>query len=174
MLADSLTITAGTSLIVVAVLLGVAALAHLAAEAGRRNRGPAPTAARSDQGHDLRSVKAIGSGATTLMTQEVLKTRPAAEWLERLTAEGVPCAPVLTRSAMIRDPQVQANGIVVETEHEDAGLLRQARPAARFSVTPASIRHGGRALGADTEAVLAEIGYSATEIAALRTKEHAA
>lgn len=108
------------------------------------------------------------------MTQEVLRTRPAGEWLERLTREGVPCAPVLTRSAMIRDPQVRANGIVVETEHAEAGLLRQAQPAARFSVTPATIRHGGPALGEHTEAVLSELGYSAAEIAALRTKEHVA
>src|SRR5580698_3568165 len=91
------------------------------------------------------------------MTQDVLRTRPAAEWLERLTREGVPCAPVLTRSAMIRDPQVEANGIVVETEHPDAGLLRQARPAAQFSVTPATIRHGGPALGHHTEAGLSEL-----------------
>ena len=70
------------------------------------------------------------------MTQEVLRTRSAAEWLERLTAEGVPCAPVLTRSRMIEHPQVVANGIVVETEHPGAGRLRQARPAARFSATP--------------------------------------
>jgi crotonobetainyl-CoA:carnitine CoA-transferase CaiB-like acyl-CoA transferase len=108
------------------------------------------------------------------MTQEVLKTRSSAEWLEILTAEGVPCAPVLTRSAMIHDPQVEANGIVVETRHEAAGVLRQARPAARFSVTPATIRHGGPSLGEHTEAVLSELGYSAREIAALRTKEHAA
>ena len=66
------------------------------------------------------------------MTQDVLRTRPAAEWLDRLTAAGVPCAPVLTRSKMIEHPQVVANGIVVETEHPGAGLLRQARPAARF------------------------------------------
>src|SRR5438445_7941972 len=32
------------------------------------------------------------------LTQAVLKTRPAAEWLEILTREDVPCAPVLTRS----------------------------------------------------------------------------
>jgi crotonobetainyl-CoA:carnitine CoA-transferase CaiB-like acyl-CoA transferase len=108
------------------------------------------------------------------MTQEVLKTRPAAEWLTLLTEAGVPCAPVLTRSAMIQDPQVQANGIVIETEHEQAGLLRQTRPAAQFSVTPASIRHGGAALGQHTESVLAELGYSAAEIAGLREKEHAA
>ena len=108
------------------------------------------------------------------MTQEVLKTRPAAEWLDVLTREGVPCAPVLTRSAMIQDAQVRANGIVVEVEHPGAGLLRQARPAARFSVTPAEMRHGGPELGADTETILAELGYSAEQIEALRAKEHAA
>jgi crotonobetainyl-CoA:carnitine CoA-transferase CaiB-like acyl-CoA transferase len=93
------------------------------------------------------------------MIQEVLLTRPAAEWLERLTAEGVPCAPVLTRSRMIEHPQVVANGIVVESEHHQAGTLRQARPAARFSATPTSIRRGGPALGEHTDEILAELGY---------------
>jgi len=93
------------------------------------------------------------------MTQDVLLTRPAAAWLERLTAEGVPCAPVLTRSGMIEHPQVVANGIVVQNQHPEAGLLRQARPAARFSGTPVTIRLGGPALGEHTEEILAEIGY---------------
>src|SRR5579863_1106367 len=92
------------------------------------------------------------------MTQEVLLTRPAAEWLERLTAEGVPCAPVLTRSRMIQHPQVVANGIVVETDHPEAGRLRQARPAARFSGTQVTNRRGGPELGEHTEEILAEIG----------------
>ena len=102
-----------------------------------------------------------------IMTQETLLTRPAEEWLDRLTREGVPCAPVLTRTAMLTNPQVVANGIVVETEHPEAGRLRQARPAARFSGTPAAIRHGGPALGAHTAEVLAELGYSPADIAAL-------
>jgi len=108
------------------------------------------------------------------LTQAALKNRPAAEWLDILTREDVPCAPVLTRSALLHHPQVQANGIVVETEHGKAGLLRQARPAARFSVTPAGIRRGAPVLGQDNDAILSELGYSAAEIATLRTKEHAA
>jgi crotonobetainyl-CoA:carnitine CoA-transferase CaiB-like acyl-CoA transferase len=102
-----------------------------------------------------------------LLTQEALLTRPAEDWLERLTREGVPCAPVLTRTAMLSNPQVIANGIVVETEHKTAGRLRQARSAARFSVTPAAIRRSGPALGEQTAEVLAELGYSAGDIAAL-------
>ena len=108
------------------------------------------------------------------LTQEVLKTRPAAEWLQRLAEAGVPCAPVLTRAAMIENEQVQANGIVVEYDHPEAGSLRQARPAARFSATPATIRHGGRALGQDTETILAGLGYTEDDIAALMQKEPAA
>jgi crotonobetainyl-CoA:carnitine CoA-transferase CaiB-like acyl-CoA transferase len=104
------------------------------------------------------------------LTQETLITRPTAEWLNRLTPVGVPCAPVLTRNEVIRHPQVQEMGIVVETEHPVAGPLRQARAAARFSRTPAGIRFGGPALGEHTEEVLAELGYSAAEIAALRAE----
>ncbi|HEY0185266.1 MAG TPA: CoA transferase [Rhodopila sp.] len=109
-----------------------------------------------------------------MLTQDALRTRSAEEWLERLTREGVPCAPVLTRTAMLSNPQVVANGIVVETEHRDAGRLRQARPAARFSATPATIRHGGPALGEHTAEVLSDLGYSREDMAALTSKEHAA
>ena len=108
------------------------------------------------------------------MTQAVLLTGPAAFWLERLTQEGVPCAPVLTRGEMIEHPQVQATGIVVETEHGIAGRIRGARPAARFSATPASIRFGGPALGEHTASILGELGYSQTDIAALHPREPAA
>jgi len=103
------------------------------------------------------------------LTQEVLRERGAEEWLERLQAAGVPCAPVLTRTEMIRHPQVQANALVLEQDHPSAGRLRQARPAATFDGS-APVGAPAPRLGEHGQAVLAEAGYSADEIARLQAE----
>ena len=102
------------------------------------------------------------------LTQEVLKTNSSVHWLARLEAADIPCVPVLTRNQMISNEQIAANEVVIETEHPDAGRLRQARPAAVFSETPTPTPRPAPRLGADTEAVLGEAGFDAAEIGALR------
>ncbi len=101
------------------------------------------------------------------LTQEVLATESSHHWLALLEAHDVPCAPVLRRRDLETHPQIQASGIVQVFQHREAGALRQARPAAQFSETPPSYRHGGSALGSDSAAVLAEAGLSSEEIAGL-------
>ena len=103
-----------------------------------------------------------------LMTQEVLRTRPTAEWMALLEAQDVPCAPALKRSEVIRHPQVVAAGTVVELQHHAAGRLRQARPPGRFDRTPSHIRRGAPLLGEHTDEILREIGYTAADIARMR------
>ncbi len=102
------------------------------------------------------------------LMQEVIKSNSSEHWLAQLEAEDVPCAPVLTRTEAIAHPQLHANGTIVELEHPQAGTLRQARNAARFSGTPAEFRKGAPELGADTHAVLSDAGFDASELAELQ------
>jgi crotonobetainyl-CoA:carnitine CoA-transferase CaiB-like acyl-CoA transferase len=102
------------------------------------------------------------------LTAEVLKTRTSAEWLARLDAEQVPCAPILSRADILTDPQVAANGLIIESEHPHAGRMRQPRPAARFDGTPAELRSPAPLLGEHTDAVLAEVGMTPEDRAELR------
>jgi len=104
------------------------------------------------------------------LTAGPLKSMTTAEALQRLEAEQVPCAHIHSRDEMLADPQVAANGLIVESVHPHAGPMRQPRPAARFEATPAEIRTPAPVLGEHTDAVLEEMGLSAKEIDALRTE----
>jgi crotonobetainyl-CoA:carnitine CoA-transferase CaiB-like acyl-CoA transferase len=102
------------------------------------------------------------------LIQSVLATRTTDDWMVILEQAGVPCAPVLTRTELLEHPQIKAGSIIVEHEHPQAGILRQTRNAARFDQTPPEYRHGAPLLAAHTDEVLAEVGYSAGDIADLK------
>ena len=101
------------------------------------------------------------------MTQEVLLTRAAKEWLELLEVADVPSAPILRRRDVMYHPQIQANETIVEYDHPEAGRLRQARPAALFSDTSPEITRGAPMLGEFTEDAMRGLGYDAETIAKL-------
>lgn len=69
------------------------------------------------------------------LIQSVIRTDSAEQWLARLEEESVPCPPVLTRTEVLNHPQVQANDLLVEYNHPQAGHIRQTRAPARFSAT---------------------------------------
>lgn len=70
------------------------------------------------------------------MTDDAVGQWDAAEILERLEQEDVPCAPVNhPQPQVLVDPQVQHNKIVVEQEHPAIGPIRLARPAVQFEGT---------------------------------------
>ncbi len=102
----------------------------------------------------------------TIMSGEIAKW-PSAEILARLHAQSVPAAPVLLRSEVIEDPQVVENRTIEIHDDPVLGAVRQPRPAARFEATPSAVRGMAPRLGADNEAVLAELGYGAGAIAEL-------
>lgn len=96
-------------------------------------------------------------------TAAVLRTRTTAEWMARLDAEQVPCAPILALGEVATHPQIQANALLVENDHPVAGRIRQPRPAARFSATPEVLRRPAPLLGEHTAEVCRELGVAVPE-----------
>ena len=92
----------------------------------------------------------------TAAIAEAFGEHSVGEWLERLESAGVPCGRVQQRETVHADPQVAAEALIAEVEQDGLGAVRLLAPF---------VRVGGRAataspapsLGADTEAVLAEL-----------------
>ena len=103
------------------------------------------------------------------LMQAVLRTRPTDEWIERLEQADVPCSRIHTRREIVHHPHLAASESLVEYRHPDAGGIRQARDPARFDRTPTSPALMPPMLGEHTGEVLSEAGYSASEVAALRS-----
>lgn len=107
--------------------------------------------------------------ARLALVAEVLRDGSRDEWVSLLDAADVPCMPVLKRHEVLDDAQVKARDIVATIDHPDVGAVRQARPAARFDGTPSHSPRPAPTLGADTDAVLAELGYDTITADRLRT-----
>jgi crotonobetainyl-CoA:carnitine CoA-transferase CaiB-like acyl-CoA transferase len=94
----------------------------------------------------------------------------AADLLERMVAEDVPCGPVNDLESLVTDPQIVHNGAVWEWVHPTAGRIRHARPAPRMSATPIEPQPVASLLGEHTDEVLGELGVDAATIAGLRAR----
>jgi crotonobetainyl-CoA:carnitine CoA-transferase CaiB-like acyl-CoA transferase len=77
-------------------------------------------------------------------------------------------APVYDIAQIFDDPQYRALDTITAVDDPELGRVRMQNVLFRLSDTPGGIRFGGRRHGADTDALLGELGYTADEIAALR------
>ena len=99
--------------------------------------------------------------------RDIAVTRTTAEWEELLLRIDVPHTAFAKLADVETQEHLAAVGLFQEVEHPSEGKLLQARPPARFSKSPASVRRLAPRLGEHTREVMAEAGYPAAEIDAL-------
>lgn len=98
-------------------------------------------------------------------------TGPRDDWVARLRGADIVAAPINTLLEASNDPDVIANGYVTAVEYPEHGKTLKVHGSPwHFSVTPAKIGIAPK-LGADNDAVLADLGYSEAEIADLRVRK---
>lgn len=95
---------------------------------------------------------------------DVLKTRTSADWLARLDEHQVPCAPVLSRPEVIKQPQIQQNDLLSEYDHPGLGRVRQPRPGAKFSRSKINRCQLAPRLGEHTQEILLEVGLTKSDV----------
>jgi len=84
-----------------------------------------------------------------------------AQAAERMREHDVPFARARRLDELRHDAQIEHNAMFRDMEHPIAGHLRDARPAPRFSVTPAAPGAAAPAVGQHTRTILQEFGFGA-------------
>ncbi|MEZ5502225.1 MAG: CoA transferase [Halioglobus sp.] len=90
------------------------------------------------------------------------------ETLAKLEAAGVPCARAHALPELPDNEQMQVNGLFVQSEHPLAGPMVEPKSPLKFAGTPSGCGFPSASLGEHTGEILAELGFSAAAIAALR------
>jgi formyl-CoA transferase len=99
---------------------------------------------------------------------EVTREKPSDYWVERLEAAGIPCGPILSVDQVFADTQVRHLRMAAPAEHPRLGATHMVDSPLNLEGLETSIRTVAPLAAADTDAVLAEVGYGPDEIAAMR------
>ena len=128
---------------------------------------------RPELGEDERFTSHHARGENEDLLDEII-----GEWARRHTADeldrivndaGVVCAPVYTAADIYADPYFRERELLVEYEDEVHGPISAQGIVPKLSATPGRVRQAARwTVGADTEAVLSELGVEGEELDALR------
>lgn len=92
------------------------------------------------------------------------------ETLEAFAATGGAIGPIYSVEQIHQDAQSQAREVFTKVPDEDFGTVGMQNVVPKLTRNPGKVRWAAKSLGADNDAILTELGYSANEIAGLREK----
>lgn len=98
------------------------------------------------------------------LVREAFPAKTTNDWLERLDAAGIWAGPVYSYADLVADPQIAHNGTFVEYDHPTEGPVKTPGFAIKFSKTPSKVWRGAPRVGEHTDEILAETGFSVSEI----------
>lgn len=104
----------------------------------------------------------------TAELEAVLTTGSTAEWQAVMDRAGIAAGPINHVDQAFKDPQVLHQGMLQSIEHPVLGMLKTVGCPINFGRTPATYDGPPPLLGADSDEILAELGYSAEEINGLK------
>ena len=105
-------------------------------------------------------------GEVLARVAQVLETRTSAEWMELFRRAEIPATPIASLEDLLHDAHLEQTGFW-EERSTDAGDLRFPGIPTKFYQTPGAIGDPGPSLGADSDAILREAGYTEADIAAM-------
>jgi crotonobetainyl-CoA:carnitine CoA-transferase CaiB-like acyl-CoA transferase len=108
--------------------------------------------------------------ALIALFDEAFATRPLAQWAERFDREAVWWAPVQSIAEVVKDPQAEAAGAMIDVPNRAGGTSRTIATPIGFDGEPVAVRAPSPLLGEHTEEVLREVGVDEATIASLRAE----
>jgi formyl-CoA transferase len=101
--------------------------------------------------------------------EEWTKTKTKFEAMDILNKYDIPCGPILSMKEIAYEPSLRATGTVVEVDHPTRGKYLTVGNPIKLSDSPTDVTRSPL-LGEHTEEVLAQLGFSAAEVATLRAE----
>ena len=101
------------------------------------------------------------------IVSDSMKRRSTNEWIIALSDADIPAGPMNSPEDLFECPHLKAVEMFPEIEHPTEGRIRHIKVPAAFSKTPGGLYHHSEKLGASTNTVLNELGFSRTEITEL-------